>query len=358
MNSKENSKVIVKSNHLIESSYRLTITEQKIMYMIIAMINRNDTDFKEYEFKVQDFIKLLDIKGQNKYTTLKNTIRLLRSRTFTVKYTSDGKEKELITGWIVNGECDEGSLKFTMDPKLKPFLLQLQREFTSMSLNNLMQLRSSYSTRIYELLKQYRSIGERTFSIDELKNLLAIGEHEYKMYSHLKSRVILPAREELKYKTDISFNYEELKSGRKVTGVRFIILPNNSIIETKKDYSEQRSNNSNDSSGNIDVSIDKIQMVKSIIKEDITELEASSILNAANGEIRIIKEKYEIAKVTREIKNLVPWMKDAIKNDYQPPKRKTKTDTFNNFEQRTYDFDKLEKKLLGWEDQDDDVAAE
>jgi plasmid replication initiation protein len=29
------------------------------------------------------------------------------------------------------------------------------------------------------------------------------------------------------------------------------------------------------------------------------------------------------------------------------------TSTFNNFEQRTYDFNSLEKKLLGWENSDD-----
>ena len=28
---------------------------------------------------------------------------------------------------------------------------------------------------------------------------------------------------------------------------------------------------------------------------------------------------------------------------------KTKIDNFNNYEQRDYDFDALEKKLLGWD---------
>lgn len=55
------------------------------------------------------------------------------------------------------------------------------------------------------------------------------------------------------------------------------------------------------------------------------------------------------------------WHKDGIKtlNDVlikdkkKPMKKnnnfKTKIDNFNNYEQRDYDFDALEKKLLGWD---------
>ncbi|MBW9159462.1 hypothetical protein [Clostridium tagluense] len=65
--------------------------------------------------------------------------------------------------------------------------------------------------------------------------------------------------------------------------------------------------------------------------------------------MKIIKEKYEIAKVTPNINNIVGWVIDAIKRDYQPPKGNIKRGSFNDYEQRSYDFDELEKKLLGWD---------
>ncbi|GCD12366.1 hypothetical protein [Clostridium tagluense] len=46
---------------------------------------------------------------------------------------------------------------------------------------------------------------------------------------------------------------------------------------------------------------------------------------------------------------MVGWLIDAIKKDYQPPISKVKVGKFNDYVQREYDFDKLEKKLLGWE---------
>ncbi|MBU3157613.1 hypothetical protein [Clostridium estertheticum] len=73
------------------------------------------------------------------------------------------------------------------------------------------------------------------------------------------------------------------------------------------------------------------------------------ILNIANGDISIIKEKYIHAETVPKIGNMVGWLIDAIKKDYKQPISKIKVDNFNNYKQRTYDFDDLEKKLLGWD---------
>ncbi len=78
--------------------------------------------------------------------------------------------------------------------------------------------------------------------------------------------------------------------------------------------------------------------------------EYRAILAAADYNVMLIREKYEMSK-TQEIKNLAGWLLDAIKNDYSKPvesKRKTseKTNSFTNFRQREYDFEELEKTLL------------
>ena len=90
-------------------------------------------------------------------------------------------------------------------------------------------------------------------------------------------------------------------------------------------------------------------MVKSIFEENITGKEAKFILNTAKSDINIIKEKYDLSQNVSEIGNIVGWMIKAIKEDYTIPKDKTKVGSFNDYEQRDYDFDALEKKLLGWD---------
>ena len=90
-------------------------------------------------------------------------------------------------------------------------------------------------------------------------------------------------------------------------------------------------------------------MVKSIFEEGTTEKEAKFILNTAKSDINIIKEKYALAQNVSKIGNIVGWMIKAIKEDYTIPKDKVKVGSFNDYEQRGYDFDVLEKKLLGWD---------
>ena len=76
------------------------------------------------------------------------------------------------------------------------------------------------------------------------------------------------------------------------------------------------------------------------------------ILNTAKSDINIIKEKYALSQKVSKIGNIVGWMIKAIKEDYTIPKGKVKVGSFNDYEQRDYDFDALEKKLLGWDNEE------
>ena len=90
-----------------------------------------------------------------------------------------------------------------------------------------------------------------------------------------------------------------------------------------------------------------IKIVKGIIQEQISDIEAIKILKAANGDIEKIKEKYNIISQFRKVNNVVGAMLKALKENWTTTS-KEKVNTFNDYEQRTYDFDELEKKLLGW----------
>src|SRR5690606_6854051 len=113
----------------------------------------------------------------------------------------------------------------------RPYLLELKKQFTPFKLRNILRLRSDYSIRVYELLKQYESLKERTFSIEELRYRLHIPKDKYKLYGHLKGRVIKKTQTELAEKTDLSFTFEEKKKGNKVIGVTFFIRKNAKIIQ-------------------------------------------------------------------------------------------------------------------------------
>ncbi|WP_323591460.1 replication initiation protein, partial [Aliarcobacter butzleri] len=53
-------------------------------------------------------------------------------------------------------------------------LLELKDNFTRYNISNILKLRSAYSIQVFELLTQYKTIGNRTITIDEFRKLLKI----------------------------------------------------------------------------------------------------------------------------------------------------------------------------------------
>ncbi|MBF0467166.1 MAG: replication initiation protein [Nitrospirae bacterium] len=58
----------------------------------------------------------------------------------------------------------------------------------------------------------------------DLRKVLGISDKEYKLYGDFKRAVLLTAQTELAAKTDISFTFDEKKTGRAVTGLVFHVF--------------------------------------------------------------------------------------------------------------------------------------
>lgn len=213
---------------LIEANYKLGVVEQKIILCLASNIHPTDSDFKTYTLPIKEFTSLLGLKGTPKYTELRRTTKELMQKVFEVRI----NKKVIQVAWLsyVAYNESEGTIDIRFDPFLRPYLLELKKEFTSYKLENIVKLKSSYAIRIYELLKQYEKIQERTFSIDELRKMLG-AEDIYPAYGNFKQRVLVPAQKELEKKTDIAFKVEEIKSGRRVSKLRFFITPVRKNVE-------------------------------------------------------------------------------------------------------------------------------
>ncbi|MBW9159001.1 replication initiation protein [Clostridium sp. FP2] len=327
--------LMVKSNYIIESSYKLSLQEQRLICILTAKINKDDIEFATYKFTHSEINNILS-KHKISFNELSQHIDSLRNKELVII-----KEESLLkTKWLSSAEYfKDGSIELCFDNKLKPYLLQLKERFTKVSLDKAITFNSNYSCRIYELLKQYEGIGKITISIDALRTMFCIEPYEYSRYNDFKRKVLLQAQKEINLdKTDISFDFEEIKTGRKVTSIKFYIKQNKAISEIVATLEDIKPN---DKQGIYD-----IKLVKEIIHEQISDIEAQNILNIANGDINIIKEKYKYSETVPKIGNVVGWIIDAIKKDYKRTKGKVKIDNFNNYKQRMYD---LEKKLLGWD---------
>jgi len=337
--------IVTKSNKLIVCNYDLSLQEQKIILTLASMVQPQDTEFKEYEFKIKDFIELLGIKDQSKYTELPKITKELKKKVFDIEEGTDLIQVSWLGG--VRYKRKEGMLILSLDKGLKPYMLELKEMYTSYKLSNILTLKSKYSIRIYEILKSNLFKKCIKIELEELKKMVGAKANYLKVYADFKNKVLLQAQKELNETTDIGFDFEEIKTGRKVTSIKFYIngnKVNNKAIEEVCVTREGKSTSKVEK-----CPTELINDVKSIFEEDITGLEAKFILDTAKGDIHIIKEKYARAQNVAKIENIVGWMIKALKEDYKAPKGKVNGGAFNDYEQRDYDFNALEKKLLGWE---------
>ncbi|WP_051412013.1 replication initiation protein [Halonatronum saccharophilum] len=219
MENNENT-LIVKHNRLIEAKYKLSLQEQKLILILASRINKDDKNFNRHIFSVKELAEILGINKDWFYSEIKSITKSLINRVIEIKKDN----KFLQVGFLEYAEYleNEGIVELQFSSKLKPYFLQLKNNFTKYYLKNIIQFESIYSIRIYELLKQYERIKKRRFEINELKNILGI-EDKYERYYDLKRRVLFQAKDEINQKTDLKIDFKEIKTGRKVTAIEFVI---------------------------------------------------------------------------------------------------------------------------------------
>ena len=349
--------LVTKSNYFImNSSYDLSLEEQKIILTLASMVQPSDEEFKPYKFKILDFMKLLGVEDKSKYTEIPKVTKELMKKVFEIQ---EG-DTLIQTAWLSGAKYKKGSgeVELTFSSYLKPYMLKLGSMFTQYKLANILSMKSKYSPRIYEFLKcnEFKKQGYFYIEINELRRLLK-AENIYPKYNDFKRYVIERAQKELKKISDISFDFEEIKTGRKVTSLKFYIHSNkvkktteNKIIAPIDEVSVTFADDIED---NIISEIRNI--IKHVCNKDITDKAANEIYKSALGNKDYVNKTVELIKevaqysLTQNIKtSFVGWFKTTVRN-YEKPIKKSKQLRFDNFKGRDYDYDDLEKKLLGWD---------
>ncbi len=222
--------VIKKDNRLIEAKYKLTIHEQRLLWVLLGSITLEDEDFKKYTINISDLAEQFGMaKSQSVYSEIQETCKSLLSRQLDI---SQGNRR-IFVNWLSYVEYLEGKGKVIIGfhEALKPYLLQLKSHFTQYHISAVTQFKSVYSIRFYELIKMFEYKGSggqfyRTLSIREIRDFMQLEENEYKLFADLKKRVIEPALKEMNEFSDIRIVYiDYIKSGRAVTEIKITAEP-------------------------------------------------------------------------------------------------------------------------------------
>jgi Initiator Replication protein len=152
----------------------------------------------------------------------------------------DPNPSELITSWfadVVIQANGDGYFGVSISERLKPYLLQVKREFFKYRLAYVLQLRSGYAIRLYQWAKRWQYSGKRRITIEDLRFVMGTVELTPKgsvkrtllaLYKDFKKRALLPAVTEINEKTDISICFVEnkVKGSKTVESLTFTITEN------------------------------------------------------------------------------------------------------------------------------------
>lgn len=300
-----NKSLVVQANHIIEARYKLSLEEQRLIKILISMVDERDKDTKTYLIKASDVAEMLGITGDHIYFTLKKvTSRLLKQVLFIKK-----EGGELQVSWLSSAEYLKGGMiELEISQKLRPYLLQLKEHFTKYQLKQIARLKSGFSIRIYELCKCHEFKGGFNVKIDDLKKMFGI-ENKYKLYGDFKRKVLIVAKDEINETTDIEIDFHEIKEGKKVDSIKFYVK-------------NKGKNNDQQSKAIIDAKT-------TIEKQENKLLEHLISLGVAKRTAEKITKDYDEARITKAIayletkhkegklKNPAGFLADAIKNEYR-----------------------------------------
>ena len=205
----------------------LTLAEQRVLLACIAQIDAKQSLTENYRFEITAS-GVADLAGldslSNAYRDLKKAADKLYDRSVVIDDPDPDNPQitQRKTRWIssIDYVPREGKLALNFSIGIIPYLSQLSHEFTKYKLKHVARFESVYSIRLYELLVQWSSVGEREIEIEWLKKQFQV-EDKYDRLSNLKSRVIDPAVNEINKHSNLWVKYGQRKSGRTVTHFQF-----------------------------------------------------------------------------------------------------------------------------------------
>ncbi|MCR5747845.1 MAG: replication initiation protein [Lachnospiraceae bacterium] len=343
-----------KSNALVSAKYKSNLVENQIMAIALTRIEENaGNDECPLEAKLYPGeLKRLIGDPTNIYKTLKKLSKSITGHTMLME---DGKGNFKAFAVVTNAEYQDGVFSVEFNKNLRPHVIGLTGSYTSYELSVLTGFKHNSSFRLYEVLKSHiyksrKSIDsgrvKAEYNISELRFMIGLAnaddptvsklmasmgsnvdwdvlfskldkkDRKYESWSEFQRCVIRPAQEELEQKSNIRFDYEGNRRGRRMATIVFSIYPNKpsnpDVIDEKQRLLEENTRSERQMELPYDVFpefYDEYVGHNNLSKEDIDLL-----ISRAGGEYDLVKSAIGAADKQPYIKNYMGWIVSYIQS--------------------------------------------
>lgn len=279
--------IVKKHNELVRSKINISSkTASRILACLVAAIRHGDTQFKEvYTVPVKNYLPPdKDGTAGSQYKLVKEACRELIGATVEKEWPDpdnpDGDPIFHTMPFLTSIKYRKGNVEAKFNPEMSELLLQLRQFFTEYNLMEYLTLPSTYSQRLFEILKSWSSLPEKVLSVEELHRLLDTPPSFRANFKAFRVRVIEKAHKDILAHTSLRFEWEPVKVGRSVEAIRFSFGPSKrTLAEAEKA---------------------KAKAKKQRRLENQRFLRAAECLKAKGGECRVMDNVRIVCKLCRE----------------------------------------------------------
>jgi plasmid replication initiation protein len=211
------------SNKLIEAAYKISVPAKRVMLMLLGQIHPGQQDVsKKVRIEASDYAEKTGISLSQSYVDIKNGCSELMG---TIIKTKDHSRKTtsqcVVVSWMEYHD-NEGWLEATFTQWIAPYIHSLSRVgYTTIAIDEAIKFKRFYTIRLYELIMQWESTGERYIKIEDLRDAFQVEKTQYPRYSDFRRWVIEPSVSEITQKTARKIQYKAVKTGKKITSLVF-----------------------------------------------------------------------------------------------------------------------------------------
>lgn len=214
---------IKQHNAITSGKYEYTSCMLDILFMVLALMDGNRPDKREYQIYVNDIETITGRKWN--YQQLREATESIGSRMFEIETQQSLKQLWLFSS--VEYLIGTGSFVVKINEDAMPYFFELKNNFTMLHLKSVLSCTSKYAKRLYAIACQWRTAGSVTFDIIELKRMLGLinkkGEEQFERISEFKTKVLEIAAKQINEFTDINISFELIKRGRSFQKVKLLI---------------------------------------------------------------------------------------------------------------------------------------
>ena len=179
---------------------------------------------REHTLTAKEFSQAFGVDLDSCYRVLKRAGKKLMESSITLEEPELFRTQQINVCSKVTYLHKEGSIKVKFTDDIMPYLAQVRQKFVLYNLKEVANFGSLYSTRLYELIQEFKDTGYIIKSVAQLREVFAVGK-KFPDYYDFKRYTFAHAVDEINAQYEMNLRFEELKEGRKVVSIRFEFTP-------------------------------------------------------------------------------------------------------------------------------------